>query len=218
MKGCLIMNHDKVKKDGKKKTKVKKQALKEEVLAEEITQLQSIGLLRDVDPEKKPSEVLESIKDERTDMVEYDNEQSLIAKRGKGKYRLDDKLLALLFLEVYQKDMGGKMTPNYSLVSKWFDYPRQTLQGWWETREKIQQQTSSMNDKIMGVIRTRMGAELIRITESFARTDYDAMKDSDKIVLFNTLINKIRLMSNLSTNNVEHKHQGGVQLVMPQDN
>ena len=44
------------------------------------------------------------------------------------------------------------------------------------------------------------------------------MKDNDFVNLFNTLINKIRLMSNLSTNNVEHKHQGGVQLVMPQEN
>ena len=56
------MNLDKVKTDGKKQTEEKKQVLKEEVLAEEITELQSIGLLNDVDANKKPSEVLNSIK------------------------------------------------------------------------------------------------------------------------------------------------------------
>ena len=63
------MNLDKVKTDGKKKTTGKKQALKEEVLAEEITQLQSIGLLKDADAEKKPSEVLNSIKEVQMDEV-----------------------------------------------------------------------------------------------------------------------------------------------------
>ena len=57
------MNLDKVKTDGKKQTEEKKQVLKEEVLAEEITELQSIGLLNDVDANKKPSEVLNSIKE-----------------------------------------------------------------------------------------------------------------------------------------------------------
>ena len=215
------MNLDKIKTEGKKIVgdKVKNiQADKKEVkLADEITQLQSVGLLDNINPEKKPSEVLNSIKDAQVDIVEYD-EEAIIAKRGNGKYRLDDKLLSLLFLEVYQKDVGGTMTPNYSLVSRWFGYPRHTLQGWWRDRNKIQKQKASMNDRVMDIVQTRIGAELLRITESFSRTDYDCMKASDKINLLNTYINKIRLMSNLSTNNVEHKHQGGVQLVIPQDN
>ena len=90
------MNLDKVKTDGKKKTTGKKQALKEEVLAEEITQLQSIGLLKDADAEKKPSEVLNSIKEVQMDEVVYDDEQNILQQKGIGRYRLDDKLLVLL--------------------------------------------------------------------------------------------------------------------------
>ena len=75
-----------------------------------------------------------------------------------------------------------------------------------------------MNDRVMDIVQTRIGAELLRMTEALSRKDYETMKDGDFVNLFNTLINKIRLMSNLSTNNVEHQHQGGVQLVMPQDN
>ena len=214
------MNLDKIKSEGKKIVgdKVKKiQADKKEVkLADEITQLQTIGLLDNVDPEKKPSEVLNSIKDAQPDVVEYD-EQTILHQKGKGKYRLDDKMLVILFLEAFQRDMGGKMTPNYELVSRWFGYPRQTIQGWWTNRDKIQKQKSAINDQVMEVVHLRLSSELLRMTEVLSRKDYETMKDGDFVNLFNTLINKIRLMSNLSTNNVEHKHQGGVQLVMPKD-
>ena len=211
------MNLDKVKTDGKKKTTGKKQALKEEVLAEEITQLQSIGLLKDADAEKKPSEVLNSIKEVQMDEVVYDDEQNILQQKGIGRYRLDDKLLVLLFLEAFQSDFKGKMTPNYELVSRWFGYPSNTIKKWWANRDKIQKQKSAITDQVMEVVHLRLSSELLRMTETLSKKDYDNMKDNDFVNLFNTLINKIRLMSNLSTNNVEHKHQGGVQLVMPRE-
>ena len=211
------MNLDKVKTDGKKQTTGKKQALKEEVLAEEITQLQSIGLLKDADAEKKPSEVLNSIKEVQMDEVVYDDEQNILQQKGIGRYRLDDKLLVLLFLEAFQSDFKGKMTPNYELVSRWFGYPSNTIKKWWANRDKIQKQKSAITDQVMEVVHLRLSSELLRMTETLSKKDYDNMKDNDFVNLFNTLINKIRLMSNLSTNNVEHKHQGGVQLVMPRE-
>ncbi len=215
------MNLDKIKSEGKKIVgdKVKKiQDDKKEVkLAEEITQLQTIGLLDNIDSEKKPSEVLNSIKEVQMDEVVYD-EQTILHQKSKGKYRLDDKMLVILFLEAFQRDMGGKMTPNYELVARWFGYPRQTIQGWWANRDKIQKQKSAINDQVMEVVHLRLSSELLRMTEALSRKDYETMKDGDFVNLFNTLINKIRLMSNLSTNNVEHNHHGGVQLVMPQEN
>jgi len=211
------MNINKVKSDGKKQTEGKKQVLKEEVLAEEITQLQSIGLLNDVDDNKKPSEVLNSIKEVQMDDVSY-GEQNILQQKGKGRYRLDDKLLVILFLEAFQDDHNGKMTPKYELVSRWFGYPSNTIKKWWAGRDKIQKQKSAITDQVLEVVHLRLSSELLRMTETLSRKDYGAMKDNDFVNLFNTLINKIRLMSNLSTNNVEHKHQGGVQLVMPQEN
>ena len=211
------MNLDKVKTDGKKQTEEKKQVLKEEVLAEEITELQSIGLLNDVDANKKPSEVLNSIKEVQMDDVSY-GEQNILQQKGKGRYRLDDKLLVILFLEAFQDDHNGKMTPKYELVSRWFGYPSNTIKKWWAGRDKIQKQKSAITDQVLEVVHLRLSSELLRMTETLSKKDYSAMKDNDFVNLFNTLINKIRLMSNLSTNNVEHKHQGGVQLVMPQEN
>jgi hypothetical protein len=211
------MNINKVKSDGKKQTEGKKQVLKEEVLAEEITELQTIGLLNDVDANKKPSEVLNSIKEVQMDDVSY-GEQNILQQKGKGRYRLDDKLLVLLFLEAFQGDHNGKMTPKYELVSRWFGYPSNTIKKWWTDRDKIQKQKSAITDQVMEVVHLRLSSELLRMTETLSKKDYGAMKDHDFVNLFNTLINKIRLMSNLSTNNVEHKHQGGVQLVMPQEN
>ena len=210
------MNLDKVKTDGKKQTTGKKQALKEEVLAEEITQLQTIGLLKDVDSEKKPFEVLNSIKEVQMDDVSY-GEQNILQQKGKGRYRLDDKLHVILFLEAFQDDHNGKMTPKYELVSRWFGYPSNTIKKWWAGRDKIQKQKSAITDQVLEVVHLRLSSELLRMTETLSKKDYDAMKDNDFVNLFNTLINKIRLMSNLSTNNVEHSHHGGVQLVMPKE-
>ena len=216
------MNLDKIKSDTQKNVKERKGKYdskeKEKKLAKEITQLQSVGLLDNVDPNKKPSEVLNSIAEARDiDEVTYD-EQTILQRRGNGKYRLDDKLLVLLFLEAFQRELNGKMTPNFELVSRWFGYPRQTIQGWWEARDKIQKQKSAITDQVLEVVHLRLSSELLRMTEALSRKDYETMKDNDFVNLFNTLINKIRLMSNLSTNNVEHKHQGGVQLVMPKEN
>ena len=109
------------------------------------------------------------------------------------------------------------MTPNYELVSRWFGYPSNTIKKWWANRDKIQKQKSAITDQVMEVVHLRLSSELLRMTETLSKKDYDNMKDNDFVNLFNTLINKIRLMSNLSTNNVEHKHQGGVQLVMPRE-
>ena len=151
------------------------------------------------------------------DDVSY-GEQNILQQKGKGRYRLDDKLLVILFLEAFQDDHNGKMTPKYELVSRWFGYPSNTIKKWWAGRDKIQKQKSAITDQVLEVVHLRLSSELLRMTETLSRKDYGAMKDNDFVNLFNTLINKIRLMSNLSTNNVEHKHQGGVQLVMPQEN
>ena len=210
------MNREKVKSDGKKKSTEKKQELKEEVLAKEITELQSIGLLNDADTTKKPSEVLNSIKEVQEDEITY-GEQNILQQKGRGRYRLDDKLLVLLFLEAFQSEHKGKMTPNFELVSRWFGYPSNTIKNWWASRDKIQKQKSAITDQVLEVVHLRLSSELLRMTETLSKKDYDAMKDNDFVNLFNTLINKIRLMSNLSTNNVEHKHNGGVQLVMPKE-
>ena len=60
--------------------------------------------------------------------------------------------------------------------------------------------------------------------QSLAKVDYDDFFESPKgvnnfIGLMSMMINKVRLMQNMSTNNVahEHRHRGGVQMILPDD-
>ena len=62
--------------------------------------------------------------------------------------------------------------------------------------------------------------EMIRMTQALSTIDYAALvngKSNDLhnfISLFNTMINKFRLLNNQSTNNVAHQHQ--VEMVIPE--
>jgi hypothetical protein len=63
--------------------------------------------------------------------------------------------------------------------------------------------------------------ELIRMTQALSTVDYAEMLTGDSsdmknfITLLNTLVNKLRLLSNQSTTNVAHEHR--VQMVVPED-
>ena len=98
--------------------------------------------------------------------------------------------------------------------------PRKTLTGWWKDKEHIMAQRASTLSHGMDYISTAMMVEMMRMTQAMANIDYSEMvsgKPQDMhnfISLFNTLINKFRLMNNQSTNNVAHKHE--VELVVPE--
>jgi len=74
----------------------------------------------------------------------------------------------------------------------------------------------------MNYLSTSMMVELIRMTQAMSSVDYKNLvngKPQDMhnfISLFNTLINKFRLLTNQSTNNVSHNH--AVELVVPEEN
>ena len=136
-------------------------------------------------------------------------------RRKHHGYSLDDQVLALMFMDAFQRDYKGKMIPNFTMVGRWFGYPKQTMHTWWQNRQEIMQQKNTITEQAMNVVQLRLSTELLRMTDALSRKDYDTMSDKDFTQLLNTVINKIRLLGNLSTTNVEHKHGGGVELVMP---
>ena len=76
-----------------------------------------------------------------------------------------------------------------------------------------------MMNKGMDYLGTNFMVEMIRMTQAMSTIDYTEMlngKPADVknfITLLNTLVNKIRLLTNQSTNNVAHEHR--VQMVIP---
>ena len=138
-----------------------------------------------------------------------------------GKYRIDQQHFALMFLEVFQREspMTGDLIPMYAHVARMLDIPKTTLKQWWKRKEEIQAQQSTMMNKGMDYLGTNFMVEMIRMTQAMSTIDYTEMlngKPADVknfITLLNTLVNKIRLLTNQSTNNVAHEHR--VQMVIP---
>ena len=138
-----------------------------------------------------------------------------------GKYRIDQQHFALMFLEVFQREhpTTGDLVPMYAHVSSMLDIPKTTLKQWWSRKEEIQAQQSTMMNKGMDYLGTNFMVEMIRMTQAMSTIDYSEMlngKPADVknfITLLNTLVNKIRLLTNQSTNNVAHEHR--VQMVIP---
>jgi hypothetical protein len=149
----------------------------------------------------------------------FDGEPLLINR--KGKYRIDEKHFALMFLEAFQNEdkITGDLIPLYKRVEQMIGVPRNTLRDWWAKKDEIMSQRATTLQQGMNYISTAMMVEMMRMTQALATVDYRDMvngKTQDMhnfISLFNTLINKFRLMNNQSTSNVAHQHE--VELVIP---
>ena len=146
--------------------------------------------------------------------------EPLLTKKN-GKYRIDEQHFALMFLEAFQNEdkITGDLIPLYKRVEQMIGVPASTLRGWWAKRDEIMSQRATTLQQGMNYISTAMMVEMMRMTQALATVDYRDMvngKPQDMhnfISLFNTLINKFRLMNNQSTSNVAHQHE--VELVIP---
>ena len=149
----------------------------------------------------------------------FEGEPLLVKKNG--KYRIDEQHFALMFLEAFQNEdkITGDLIPLYKRVEQMIGVPASTLRGWWAKRDEIMSQRATTLQQGMNYISTAMMVEMMRMAQAMATIDYSEMvngKPQDMhnfISLFNTLINKFRLMNNQSTSNVAHQHE--VELVIP---
>ena len=195
------------------KRKQRNKILKEEQDSRKIIKgLNDLGLHPDTEGRAK-TDVVDEIEEAIPNMN--------VAKKY-TKYELDQKVLAILFMEAFQHEFNGKIVPKFSYLSKLFGYPDRTLQDWWNQREKIVKQKNLILNKGFDYVQVKLMMTLMRMSESMTLVDFNKMVQGNSndfknfIRLLETLINKIRLLNNLSTKNVEHKHHhGGVQMIIP---
>jgi len=165
--------------------------------------------------------VLEKMKPLELDEPVFDGVPLL--ERKNGKYRIDEQHLALMFLEAFQNEdtATGELKPLFTRVEEMVGIPKSTLIGWWKKKDEIQSQRATTLSHGLNYISTAMMVEMMRMTQAMATIDYRNLlqgKPQDMhnfISLFNTLINKFRLMNNQSTSNVAHQHE--VELVLPNE-
>jgi len=146
-----------------------------------------------------------------------------LLERKNGKYRIDEQHLALMFLEAFQNEdkASGELKPLFTRVEEMIGIPKSTLISWWNKKDDIMAQRTTTMTQGLNYISTAMMVEMMRMTQAMATLDYRELlngKPQDMhnfISLFNTLINKFRLMNNQSTSNVAHQHE--VELVLPNE-
>lgn len=181
-------------------------------------------------PEQKEGETAVDVVDsiEKALKLDEDGAENLgILSRkpnGNGRYSIDDKVLAIVFMNAFQREHDGKMIPKYEYVSKLFGYPRNTIKHWWKHRKELQKQQSLVLNKGFEVIQVRLMSSLMRMTETMGKLDFDKLLGTGSsadmknfIMMMNSTISNLRLMSNLSTRNVAHHHKGGVEMIVPED-
>ena len=191
-------------------------------LEQDVKDLQSMGLLKGIDKDTKPEEVLKKIKkaDKVDDAIEYSGGSGIEVK-SKKEHTIGEKVLAILYMEAFQREHDGEMKPRYTLIGTWLrpNEPNHAnnLMRWWKDRDEILKQKNAIIEYTTNIVQLSVSTELIRMSEASHRIDYDSMSHKDFTQHYAMLLNRHRLMSNLSTQNVEHKHEGGVNLVMPKE-
>lgn len=139
-----------------------------------------------------------------------------------GRYRIDEQHFALMFLEVFQKEdrATGDMKPRFTDVSRMLGIGRKTLSFWWGKKEELQAQQSALMSQGFKYVSTSLMVEMIRMLQALSKVNYETMTEDSRdmknfISLINTMMNKVRLFSDRSTQNVEHKHS--VAMVLPDE-
>ena len=156
-----------------------------------------------------------------SEMVKEGDSVPLFA-RNNGKYSIDEKHLALMFMKGIQEDQGnGKLVPKFAHIGKMLGLKRQTLHKWWESRNLIEKQHSSIMDEGMKYVGSALMLEMFRMVQSLKQVDYTTLFDKSAdfknfISLMNIVANKALMYNSKPTSKVEHQHTGGVAMVLPE--
>jgi hypothetical protein len=142
------------------------------------------------------------VEGQKTDLLEM-----LLTGQDKES-KTEKKILALTFLEAYQRYYDGKWLPNFNEVEELLGIPRSTLHSWWQNKEQILRLQSTVLDTIPSIVASKLAVETLRLVQNIALTGYEGMENRDKINLLNTFVTKLRLLTGRSTANVDHKVSG----------
>jgi len=155
-----------------------------------------------------------------SEMVREGDSVPLFARKG-GKYSIDEKHLALMFMKGIQEDAGGRMVPKFAHIGRMLGLKRHTLHKWWQSRDIIQKQHSSIMDEGMRFVGSALMLEMFRMVQALKQIDYTTLFDKpgdlkNFISLMNIVANKALMYNSKPTSKVQHEHTGGVAMVLPE--
>jgi hypothetical protein len=123
-----------------------------------------------------------------------------------GRYPLDTKVLAILFMEGTQKQVDDIMIPAYTTVGRMMGLDPKTLSNWWKNRKDIVAQSDTMTQRLEKYTLLQLSIIVHKLTNQMMNLKLDDVKPKDLTNMFSTVFNKLRLLQNRSTSNVAQKH------------
>jgi hypothetical protein len=155
-----------------------------------------------------------------SEMVKGGDEIPLFIPKN-GKYSIDEKHLALMFMKGIQQEIDGKIVPKFAHVGRMLGIGKETLHKWWNQRGIIQKQHSSVMDEGMRYVGSALMLEMFRMVQSLKQVDYTTLFDKpgdlkNFISLLNIVANKALMYNSKPTSKVHHEHTGGVAMVLPE--
>ena len=125
-------------------------------------------------------------------------------KGENGRYNPSQKIFALMILEGDKKDRAGVDVPRYKHYSELLNIPIATLAHWYKDKDHIYKENVAITNSVIQATQTKIAMSIPSIYNSLLESlNGGKMKDSDKINFFREAINKMRLLSNRSTSNIE---------------
>ena len=149
-----------------------------------------------------------------------DDDPILSIEDRNGKYTINEKHLALMFMQGIQKEVGSRLVPRYTPISRMLGVPKQTLSNWWADRETLEKQHSTVMEQGVRYIGHSLIDEMFRMVSALKNIDYVTLFDKpgdlkNFVSLFNVVSNKALIYNKMSTSKVEHEHTGGVAMIVP---
>jgi len=144
----------------------------------------------------------------------------LFGRKQKGHHTLDDKVLAVLVLDMTQEHTDDIPEPSYQweMVSELLGVSQITLKKWWGQKSRIMNLADGITSKLSKLLVLKMSEETMRLLESFGETDYKNESLRDRTSLFNNLLNKMSdvmdRMSDIQNKNVSNAR---FTAVLPKD-
>ena len=149
-----------------------------------------------------------------------DDEPLMNIEGRKGKYSINEKHLALMFMKGIQKERGAKLVPRFSSISRMLGVPKTTLHLWWSDKDTLEKQHSAVMEQGVMYIGHSLIEEMFRMVTALKKIDYSVLFDKPSdlknfVSLFNVISNKALMYNKMPTSKVEHEHKGGVAMIMP---
>jgi hypothetical protein len=129
-----------------------------------------------------------------------------LVKQNTGSYDVNTRIMAISFMDAFQRDYEGKWQPHYSEVSRLTSIPVGTLASWWKKKEEIRRLHKTYIEALPDILVLKLGQEMDKIIDELSRRGYKKMATRDLVNVFSQFSQKFRLLTGSSTENIAHNH------------